>query len=396
MNKQHACNRITPTVHDFTLVSLMTPGSARQFFNAVLAVAPRTKRLYRLPFSWHSYPQQQQIASQALKTYLQTARRGHWTKWLPQRLSLAILGAQYAGMRQHFEQDPRSVGMCWNGLDRSRFIFSQAARDAGRPCLHAELAPLPNCLTLDPNGVNALNSLPREADHYLQWAAEQPDHQNWALQTTEFQRRKPKIATSSNPTEVLPKGPYVFVPLQVPGDSQIRYFGDWIHSIQDLVKAVTSAARHLPEGWHVRIKEHPSSRVSLTDWIRPLLGDRCFLSNTIDTYELIENAGTVLTINSSVGLQAFFFNKPVLVLGQAFFGFEPLTVRVRNQKELIRSMVNMDRFSVNHELRKAYVRYLREKYFFPGTLADTHKLSEKQHAHLMHLIHQTLHASPAA
>lgn len=396
MTNEHLCVRPAPTINDFTLVSLMTPGSARQFFKAVLNVAPRTKRLYKLPLSWRPYPQQQLVAMEALKTYQQTARRGHWTKWLPQRFSLAVLGAQYAGVRRYFEQDPLSIGMCWNGLDRSRFVFSQAARDAGRPCLYAELAPLPNCLTLDPKGVNALNSLPREPDYYLDWAARQPGHQEWSLQATEFQRRKPKITTSSIQAEAFPEGPYIFVPLQVPGDSQIRYFGDWIHSIQDLVKAVTSSAKNLPEGWHVRIKEHPSSRVSLTQWIKPLLGDRCFLTNTADTYELIENSGAVVTINSSVGLQAFFFNKPVLVLGEAFFGFEPLTVRVRDQNELISSMANVANLSVNQALRKAYVRYLLEEYFFPGTLGDTRKLSEKQHAHLVRLIQQTLHASRAA
>ena len=45
--------------------------------------------------------------------------------------------------------------------------------------------------------------------------------------------------------------PFLFVPLQVPNDAQLRLFGGEFKSVDDFVSSLASAASSLPEGWHL-------------------------------------------------------------------------------------------------------------------------------------------------
>ena len=60
------------------------------------------------------------------------------------------------------------AGMALTG--RGMF-FMQAAKDAGLRRLFFELSPLPNRITVDPQGVNIANSLPRTIAPYHAWDA---------------------------------------------------------------------------------------------------------------------------------------------------------------------------------------------------------------------------------
>jgi capsular polysaccharide export protein len=154
----------------------------------------------------------------------------------------------------------------------------------------------------------------------------------------------------------------------VPGDSQIRYFGDWIDSVESLVRAVQLASDHLPAGWRMVIKEHPSSRVPLGHLVDPSRHPRCVLDNATDTFELVRRSRAVITINSSVGLQSFYFDKPVVVLGRAFFGFEPLVARPASQAELNARMASAEGLGFDPVLRDRFMRYLVSAYYFPANL----------------------------
>jgi capsular polysaccharide export protein len=372
-----------------TLQVLMTPASARPFFRALMATVPGSRPVYLLPWSWRGYPETTAVARQACETFQQTARRGSWQRWMPRAVVEVLVGWQYNGARRRFEREPGSVGVCWNGFDRNRLVFRLAARHAGRGCLCAELAPLPGVVTLDPRGVNDANSVPRDAAFYAAWAAAHPRQRDWRAAGAHLTARKARSPTSdgeATPDAALTAEPYLFVPLQVPGDSQVRYFGDWIDSMERLIDAVEQAARRLPAGWHVRIKEHPSSRARLGHLVGRAPGSRCRLDNATDTFTLVRHSRAVVTINSSVGLQSFFFDKPVIVLGRAFYGFEPLVRRARSADELGDLFAGAAGLTVDADLREQFMTYLQEAYFFPYELKSGAPLSDAARQRLLSLI----------
>lgn len=350
------------------LVAYMTPQGAWRFFRSLAGACPGSRLLWRLPWSLRRYPDAAEVAERALATYLATARSWHWTRWLPRTLALRLLRWRYAGLRRMWESLPGAAGLCWNGFDRGRYLFAESARRAGRPCLFAELAPLPGFLTLDPRGVNFAGSVPADPAFYAAWIDRHPDAADWRETGRHLTARPPRRAASPAAPAARMDGPFVFVPLQVPGDSQIRYFGDWIDSVEALVRAVQVASDHLPAGWRMVIKEHPSSRVPLGHLVDPSRHPRCAIDNATDTFELVRRSRAVITINSSVGLQSFYFDKPVVVLGRAFFGFEPLVARPASQAELNARMASAEGLGFDPVLRDRFMRYLVSAYYFPANL----------------------------
>ncbi|MCA0174903.1 MAG: capsular biosynthesis protein [Proteobacteria bacterium] len=371
---------------------LMTPGGARPLFNALLTAVPGSQPVWTLPWSWRGYPETAGVAQRAWATFQQTARRSSWRRWLPRPWAQTLIGWQYNGMRRRFEREPGSLGVCWNGFDRNRLVFRLAARDAGHGCLCAELAPLPGVVTLDAQGVNDANSVPRDPAFYPAWAAAHPAPFDWRAIGANLTARKPRSASAAaaaGPSEdELAAQPYLFLPLQVPGDSQVRYFGDWIASIEQLIEAVEQAARHLPVGWHLRIKEHPSSRIRLGHLVGQQPDSRCRLDNASDTFTLVRHSRGVVTINSSVGLQSFFFDQPVIVLGRAFYGFEPLVQRARSVAELGALFGAAASLTVDARLREQFMRYLQQDYFLPYDLKAGGPLTAAARQHLARLMAQ--------
>ncbi|MBC7675855.1 MAG: hypothetical protein H7173_07330, partial [Rhodoferax sp.] len=80
-----------------------------------------------------------------------------------------IYGWQYNGSRAYFECHKDVVAVAWNGLNGSRRAFMEGARDAGARTLYFELAPFKGHITCDPQGVNQMNSLPRNIEYYRNW-----------------------------------------------------------------------------------------------------------------------------------------------------------------------------------------------------------------------------------
>lgn len=293
---------------------------------------------------------------------------GRWLKYWLIRL-------QYNWSRRYFTKHPERIAVCWNGLTGSRRAFMAGAQDAGAARLFAELAPFPGRATLDHTGVNALNSLPRDAGFYRGWAEQQGGvDDSWrALGENLTARASRRADVGQGGADALAgAGNFLFVPLQVPNDSQITLFSGWVQSVQGMLQALADAAQHLPEGWHIRIKEHPSAKTSLAEPLADALakaGGRLVVDNQTDTFEQVRASGGVITINSSVGLQAFFYDRPVIVLGQAFFAIDGL-VHVADDAHKLRRLLNAPQaLNFDPELRAAFMTFL-DRVYYPRISVD--------------------------
>ncbi len=343
---------------DKQLVVLMTPGSASPFFKAVSSLFVSCRHIYVPGISWRNYPETTAVAQRVYDTHISSSRSGR-VKWIPAWLKKLQIALQYNALRHFFESAPDKLALCWNGLDRKRLMFALAAKHANVPVLYSELAPFKGFLQIDHQGINAASSLPQNIEPYLQWAKATQASAGWDEPLRSIVARAAKKNLSDrHPQHPLPEGPFLLVPLQVQNDSQLRYFGDWIPNVQTLLSVIDEAALRLPLGWHIRIKEHPSSSVSFADDIQNLKSGRCYLSNHEDTFEQVRASQGVVTVNSSVGLQSFAYEKPVCVLGHAFYGFAPLVNLAPDQASLDRIFFNPAVLQFNQAARMDFLRYL--------------------------------------
>ncbi|NEY89622.1 capsular polysaccharide export protein, LipB/KpsS family [Tabrizicola oligotrophica] len=321
-------------------------------FRALAEVEGGARRLWVVPLSPFGWPETRLRVDAALARAKKPGRTvlARWAK-------RALLTGQYNWARRYFARHPEHLAVAWNGLTGGRKVFLDAARDAGAPVLHAELAPLPGRITLDPAGVNAEGSVPRDPDFFRT----QP-LTDWRAMGVSLAARASRRTDVQQTGGALPDTPFLFCPLQVPDDSQVRLFAGWSADYPGFIRALTAAVPHLPPGWHLRLKEHPSAKQSLRPLLAPLLASgRAVLDNATDSFAQLAASQGVVTLNSSMGLQAFFHDKPVITLGRAFFALPGLVTPCSSQAKVNAAFAAPQSFDAG--LREGFMSWLEAQYY---------------------------------
>jgi capsular polysaccharide export protein len=242
----------------------------------------------------------------------------------------------------------------WNGQKFHQAITVKVAQSLGIRAIYFENGLLPHTTTMDFKGVNAENSLPRNASFY--------ENLNCSTQTLP-QSLEARISKKKQKSfdVALPKQ-YIFVPFQVAYDTQIIQHSPWIKDMFALFEIIQYLAHTLQMVFV--IKEHPSDRTSDYSALHKLANEHIQFS-TQNTQTLIENATAILTINSSVALESLLFKKKVIVLGEAFFAIEGI-VRVASSKEEILSILqHIDQYELDTPLIEKFLCYVHDDYLIP-------------------------------
>ncbi|MEO6300533.1 MAG: capsular biosynthesis protein, partial [Paracoccaceae bacterium] len=317
-------------------------------------------RLRLIPWSWRGFPETSaRVAVCLARAKRQPVGVGRWFK-------AVLIRLQYNGARRLFMRSPGVVTVAWNGLGGSRLAFLLAARDAGLATLACELAPFPGRITLDPRGVNAESVVPREPGFFRDWAGDDAlrTGEGWRELGQGLTARASRRADVGQSEAALPEGAFLFCPLQVPSDSQVTLFAGWTGGMAGFLAALGQAAMHLPDGWHLRVKEHPSARESLADALAGLVAlGRVVVDNSSDSFAQLAASRGVVTLNSSIGLQAFFHDKPVVVLGEAFFKQAGLVVSVGDQAGLNAAFVGAAGLAFDPAGRARFMNWLDQVYY---------------------------------
>ena len=309
------------------------------------------------PMSLRRWPETRQEALTALQMSKDRDRL-----WVIRWLNLQVLKLQYNGARAYFAKRRGAVAVCWNGLNGTRRVFMQGAKHAGARRLFFELAPFPGRITVDPSGVNFANSLPRDIAPYLAWKTTAPNV-DWRRMRSQIQQRQALTSTNSDAALPALTDPFLFVPLQTPGDSQLRLFGGEFTTVERFIAALSEAAKHLPDGWHLRIKEHPTAPTSFAAMIRAAAPHRIYLDNGNDTFAQVAASRGVVTVNSSVGLEAMFFDKPVIACGQCFWAIDGVAQTAANLPSLKKAFQDANTLTLEPESRDAFLSFLDQCYY---------------------------------
>ncbi|MBU92320.1 MAG: nitrogen fixation protein FixF [Rhodobiaceae bacterium] len=241
--------------------------------------------------------------------------------------------------------------LIFNGSISPDNIFDSIKTNHRR--VYIENGFFPNTLQIDRRGVNAANSLPREAEYYLNLPS-------YGVQDlpTKVQVRRLKV---SYPTIELPND-YIFLPFQIPSDQQIRVHSRWIRTMDDFMDLIILFSTKYPDKNFV-IKEHPSFRQSIIG--KKPLRENIFFANGNSTEELIKNSRLVITLNSTVGIEALLFSKPVITLADACYNIDGLT-RHASSIDKLNEFILDEGWLPDERLRTQFLGYIWNEYLFHG------------------------------
>ena len=252
-------------------------------------------------------------------------------EFLIQKLSFERCWNLYLYLLLHLMNKPELAGLTkmilcsGNGLaEKPAALFCQ---QRNIPTRYIELANFPNKVFIDPEGSNAHSALaqrPKCLDGLP--AVSEEFHAEW-MEYYEAEKRQPPLQARNNPCtplideisqdSVLPgKRGFIFLPLQVSYDTQL-----WLNADLRNEEAILHACRAARnEKRQLVVKIHPAETVpdELVNIAR-LQQQHGFLITQENTLSLIKASGRVITINSTVGMEAKLYHKPVDVLGRAFY-----------------------------------------------------------------------------
>jgi capsular polysaccharide export protein len=350
---------LTKTPDKIAFVCLDPRKRKRQRVATMLGVAGNIRFLGFAPFGIKHYPESAQRAKTALDAATQIPGNE-----LVRRLKLWIFRRQYAGSRAYFEQRPDAVAVAWNGLNSARRVFMDAAKDAGNKTLFFELAPFPDRITVDPNGVNFNNSLPRVSAPYVGWARKNDiAPSQWHSLRDTITQRQPATPPEASASAHSLDEKFIFVPLQYPGDSQLRIFGGEFRTVDKFVQTILDAAAHIPPDWHIRLKEHPSAVPFVRTAIEKAGCGNVVLDNATNTFEQVKKSRLVMTINSSVGMEAMFFEKPVVAAGNCFWAVQGVADHAGTIERVKQVLSAPDNVGFDLEARNAFLNFIDQSYY---------------------------------
>lgn len=258
-------------------------------------------------------------------------------------------------------EQPTAVIM-WNGSHRYCQIMKSLLPSACKT-FYVENGLLPNTTTLDAQGVNFHNSVPRDAAFYRHLKT-LPDAPAPVAVTLIPRKIKPRNQ-DLQPVDLPEK--YVFIPFQDDRDSQVRLFSPWVGNMAELF--ALGERLHAELGLTVVFKEHPSSREQYPE-LHKRTHAKLLFANGNNTQTLIEQSQFVVTLNSTVGLESLLLGKPLITLGQAFFNIDGVVMHADSAEALVNIAAQFPDWPIDPELQQAFLTYLKDVYCVPGRWQD--------------------------
>ncbi|MFJ2993427.1 glycosyltransferase [Pandoraea sp. NPDC087047] len=248
-----------------------------------------------------------------------------------------------------------------------RLKLYRKCKQLGLQTLNFDRGALPDSWFIDPNGFNA------DSTSY--------DENHWERELTPEEREEVSeyITSVLNMDDALEKNPLrigfdnfvrkhhlrrkkvLFIPMQRPDDSVIRYLAGEDNSIDNFTSEIKKLASSISDsGWHILVKQHP---------LEPALPD--FGTTNITTlnsethfYDAISASDAVLTINSGVGIYSLMLGKPTFNVGRAFYSHPGLSVNLDNVISFNREKDNLIQPDRNRV--EKFIHYLWFRFYTHG------------------------------
>ena len=349
-------------------------GAMFKYFRLISARLDLYTRVFDFSLKLYLWPKNLDLSddeiSQGIAFHLQRKRAKHnfpfWFWLLLERyykFKYKNIFRRFYTLIKHHE--PRCIGI-FNGHRLPEQAIRNIASKLSIPIIYFENGLLPNTTTFDLKGINAENSIPREVEFYRNYSYSSPSKNSneRKLVQRQFHRFKKLHSLKSKFHKDLPKK-FIFVPFQVHFDSQVLCNSPYIKTMRELYDWIECAAFNCDDpDLQFVIKEHPSDPHRYGDLYNK--NQRIVFSNR-NTSELIEKSKAVVTLNSSVGMEALFLNKRLIVLGLACYAIDEIAKAVTSKAQLVEELNNLKSWQSNLPMIEKFIAYLQNDYCIPQT-----------------------------
>ncbi len=305
--------------------------------------------------------------------------------------------------------------LVWNGAGLIGATAAAIARRRGLPILFGENGYFPDTLQLDPAGVNQASSAtafvrdrrylgyappPLEADSGDDDVSVRPIKPSaWSRLWPELRRLLTPAAWAwlrpaprAQPPEQLPPDlpPYVFVPLQVSKDTQLKQYSPLVgNDFGLMLDRLSAALAQLRPNWRIVVKPHPAEhhrvQVGYRAWLQRW--PNVVFATAPSSIQLIQGAQAVVTVNSTVGFEGIVHNKPVVTLGGNFYCFAPLVNPVGRLEDLPAVLQAALDQPQDVAARQQFLAYVRHEFLID---CGYRRITLRQMAHLVAAVEQRL------
>ncbi|MGB1161714.1 MAG: hypothetical protein ACPG40_10910 [Alphaproteobacteria bacterium] len=342
-------------------LTLNAPDLARPLYRAMAPhLSQPLERHWRLPSRRQAEPMPAEVwlRIEAMEIEERRQKRQHALSPLELEAIRSLRTRQWFGLLDLFKRKSVEAVLVWNGYRGRRGLLVEAAKYRDIPVVFFERCAYPGFVQVDRDGVNAgarhLNS--------GNWVDQNADEAigRWFRASQRQRRGANPFAPATSPAENLPKR-FLYCPLQVAADTQLSVFGGWISDMPDFLVNLVKASEALPPDMKLVFRPHPSCRVGQESALHlALTNPQVRVIDGGTSAELLQKCEGVVTVNSSVGLEAFAYDKPVITLGESFYDGPGLTEQAADLDALKLLFKRVDRLSFEPEQRMKFLTWLRE------------------------------------
>tara|TARA_R110002050_G_scaffold237729_4_gene373821 strand:- start:194 stop:874 length:681 start_codon:yes stop_codon:yes gene_type:complete len=156
-----------------------------------------------------------------------------------------------------------------------------------------------------------------------------------------------------------------FFPMQVVSDTQLQIYYKGDERQRDLlnyfIKEVSVLDSLIGGRSLLVVKPHPLGKYSDINFVSEVY-DSVFFCHYLSSHELIKLSDFVLTVNSTVGLEAIALKRPVFSFGDAFYNIEGVSRKVDEFKESLSEIIINGDYQVDFDAQAAFIAYMRSVY----------------------------------
>lgn len=283
----------------------------------------------------------------------------------------------YKCYNQFMDSKTLDLLVVWNGYGVETASAIKVARAKEIKVIYMENGFFPHTLVMDDQGVNAANSLAGKDAQFYQEVRVDPEKLAQLKRIHLQQRELRKKFVGKEEVEFPAK--FFFLPFQVHTDTQVLLNSPHISNMYDLVDTVYSSLERFNDQYEADywlvVKEHPSDfgRINYENLKEKYRQKKVIFTTTVPSSKLIELSKAVVTINSTVGLEALIKGKPVITLGEAFYNVDGVVHHCDDLSRLHELMSQAVSCKFNVELVDKLLYFLRYEYLVE---TDKNKLTK--------------------
>lgn len=148
----------------------------------------------------------------------------------------------------------------------------------------------------------------------------------------------------------------VFVPMQMHNDTVMILWADWVKDLFNFQDTISQIAKEKNDILFI-VKNHPNEELRH----HMLSSKNVKIVDDLHYKDCISYSDCVVTINSGVGLQAMMWNKPVGIVGKAFYQFDEINTKLNSEKDVLK-FIN-DPKPPLYDCVLKFIHYLKFEYY---------------------------------